>query len=170
MEALMAKSTPRQYPVFLSEEQRGELELVCKNGHSPAKKIRRAKVILLSDHNRSGGHLTRTQISELLNLHPNTVDRIRKEFVAQGVVPTIQRKVRTTPPRPPILDGAAEAKLIAICCSDPPEGRVHWTMELLAQTLRERQIVTQISSETVRRALKKRTETMEEAMLVCPGT
>lgn len=166
----MAKSRPNQYPVFLSEQQQAELQVVCKNGHASAKKIRRAKVILLSDHNRQGGHLTRTQIAELLNLHPNTVDRIRKEFTTQGVLPTIQRKVRKTPPRQPILDGAAEAQLIAICCSDPPEGRVHWTMELLAQTLRERQIVMQISAETVRRVLKKRTETVAKTTLVCPRT
>lgn len=166
----MAKSRPNQYPVFLSEQQQAELELVCKNGHSSAKKIRRAKVILLSDHNRPGGHLTRTQIGDLLDLHPNSVDRIRKEFATQGTLPAIQRKVRTTPPRQPILDGAAEAQLIAICCSDPPEGRVHWTMELLAQTLRERQIVTQISAETVRRVLKKRTQTMAKTTLVRPRT
>ena len=164
----MATSTPLKYPIYLSDQQRDELELVCRNGHSPAKKIRRAKVILLSDRNRDGGRLTRTQIAELVNIHPNTVDDIRKQFVLEGPDLTINRKVRSSPPHQPILDGAAEAQLIAICCSDPPEGRVHWTMGLLAETMMERRIVTQISSETVRRVLKKRTQALETAKLVRP--
>lgn len=162
----MAISTPLKYPIYLADDQRLELEEICKNGHSPAKKIRRAKVILLSDRNRVGGRISRTRIAELLQLHPNTVDEIRKQFVLEGPAPTVNRKVRKSPPRPPILDGAMEAQLVAICCSDPPEGRVCWTMQLLAETLRERRIVTQISAETVRRVLKKRTQAVEETMLV----
>lgn len=163
----MAKSTPLQYPVQLTSEQRCELELLCKNGHAPAKKIRRAKVVLLSDRHQSGGRLTRTQIAEQLGIHPNTVDDIRKQFVLEGTGPTLARKVRQTPPTQPILDGASEACLIAICCTEqPPAGRSEWTMELLAAELKSRKIVTKISAETVRRALKKRTQAVAEKIVV----
>jgi hypothetical protein len=89
-------------------------------------------------------------------MHLNTVARIRRCFVVEGEAPALDRKVRATPPTPPIFDGRAEAHLVAICCSGPPEGRTRWTLELLAAELVERRIVTQVSAETVRRVLKKR--------------
>ena len=160
MEAPMVRSTPNQYPVQLTDEQRERLEDICSNGHAPAKKIRHARVLLLSDRNSERGRRTRAEIADTLGMHINTVDRIRKRFVLEGEYPAINRKPREVPPRPPILDGRAEAHLIAICCGDPPEGRICWTMELLAQELTDRRIVTQISAETVRRALKKRVAAM----------
>lgn len=149
-------SAPNQYPVFLSEEQRQRLNDICRNGRAPAKKIRHAQVLLLSDRHRSGGRLTGGEIARTLEMHLNTVARIRRRFVLEGEIPALDRKRRQTPPTPPILDGHAEAQLIAICCSEPPEGRTCWTMQMLANTLLERRIVTQISAETVRRILKKR--------------
>lgn len=151
----MARSTPNQYPVVLTDEQRRNFSDICRNGHATAKKIRHAQLLLLSDHAREGGPLTRTQVGELLQMHPNSVDKIRKRFVLQGEAPALNRKPRETPPVAPILDGQAEAHLVAICCSDSPEGRVCWTMQLLANELVKRRIVTHISAETVRRALKK---------------
>jgi hypothetical protein len=150
-------STPNRYPVHLSDEQRERLSDVARNGRAPAKKILHAQVLLLSDRDRSGGHLSRTQIAELLGMHPNSVDRIRRLFAVEGEAPALDRKAREVPPRTPILDGRSEAHLAAICCSDPPEGRVAWTMELLADELVARRVVTRISAETVRRTLKKRT-------------
>jgi hypothetical protein len=151
----MARSTPNQYQIRLSSEVRQRLEELTRNGHAPAKKILHAQVLLLSDLNRPDGYQTRTQIAAVLGLHANTVDRIRKLFVLEGEVPALERKPRETPPRPPILDGRSEAQLIAICCSEPPAGRVRWTMELLANELTQRRIVMRISGETVRRTLKK---------------
>ena len=153
----MSCSTPHKFPVRLSADQRQRLEEICRNGHAPAKKIRHAQVLLLSDKNHQRGGRTRTEISETLGIHTNTVDRIRKRFVQEGEEPALNRKPRSAPPTPPILDGRGEAHLVAICCSDPPQGRTCWTMELLAQELMARKIVTRISAETVRRALKKRT-------------
>jgi len=152
----MARTTPNQYQVFLSDEQRERFEEICRNGHAAAKKIRHAQVLLLSDHNRPGGRLPGEQIAQTLGMHLNTVARIRKRFIQEGEMPALERKQRTTPPTQPIIDGRAEAHLIAICCSDPPEGRVCWTMQLLADALIQRRIVTQVSAETVRRVLKKR--------------
>lgn len=147
---------PNQYPVYLSNQQRQELEAVCRHGHAPAKKIQHARVLLLADHNRLDGHLVETEIAHMLGLHRNTVSRIRRRFVQQGMAPAVNRKIRQRPPVAPIVDGDVEAHLVALCCSDPPEGRSCWTMELLAKEMVKRKFVTRICDETVRRALKKR--------------
>jgi hypothetical protein len=151
----MAISTPNQYPVRLTAEQRERFEDICGNGHAPAKKIQHARLLLLSDHDRQGGAWSRTQIAEALGLHPNTVDKIRKRFVVDGEAPALERKVRSLPPRSPILDGHAEAHLIALCCGPAPEGHAAWTLQLLADEMVGRRIVTRISADTVGRALKK---------------
>jgi transposase len=154
-EANMKVSTPHQYPIVLSDEQRQRLEEITRNGHAPVKKVRHAQVLLLSDRHRPGGKRSRQQIADLLSMHVNTVDRIRKRMVLEGEAPAIERKVRATPPIPPKLDGQAEAHLVAICCSPPPAGRTRWTMQLLADELKQRRIVTYICAETVRKTLKK---------------
>lgn len=152
----MSQFAPNQYPILLTDEQRQRFEDICRNGHAPAKKIRHAQVLLLSDRNRPGGRMTGDQIAQMLGMHLNTVARIRKRFVQEGEAPALNRKPRQAPPTPPIIDGHAEAHLVAICCSDPPEGRTQWTMGLLAGEMVKRKIVTQVSAETVRRVLKKR--------------
>ncbi|NEO82615.1 MAG: helix-turn-helix domain-containing protein, partial [Moorea sp. SIO4G3] len=90
-----------------------------------------------------------------LNLHINTVGRIRKRFLEAGEAPALERKVRRHPPVDPIVDGEAEAHIIALCCSEPPDGRADWSLRLLTQEIKRRSIVTEISRETVRRTLKK---------------
>lgn len=151
----MAISTPNLYPVVLSPEQRSRLEDITRNGHAPAKKIRHAHVLLLSDGNRPDGRLIREQIAQRLGMHVNTVDRIRKCFVTQGEAPALERKPRATPPTPPKIDGQVEAHLIALCCGPAPQGRTRWTLTLLADELKRRGLVTHVCAETVRRALKK---------------
>jgi transposase len=151
----MAISTPNLYPVALSPEQRARLTEITRNGHAPAKKIRHAQVLLASDGNRPGGRLSRDQIAQQLSMHVNTVDRIRKRFVLEGEAPAINRKPRETPPVAPKIDGRVEAHLIAICCSKAPEGRTHWTLQMLANQLKARRLVTHVCAETVRKALKK---------------
>lgn len=151
----MAVSIPNLYPVMLSSEQRERLTDITRNGHAPVKKIRHAQVLLLSDGNRTGGRLTRDQIAEQLDMHVNTVDRIRKRFVTEGEAPALNRKPRATPPHPPKIDGRVEAHLVAICCSKAPEGRTYWTLQMLADELKQRRLVTTVCVETVRKALKK---------------
>ena len=151
----MAVSVPGQYPIRLSDSQRQRLEEITAHGHAPVRKVRHAQVLLLSDRARPGGRLPRTQIADLLGMHVNSVDRIRKRFGREGEVPALNRKPRLTPPTPPRLDGQGEAYLVAICCSAPPEGRTRWTLELLAEQLIKRQVVTHICAETVRKTLKK---------------
>jgi Homeodomain-like domain len=148
-------STPNLYPVRLEPGQRQALEELTRNGRAPAKKMRHAQVLLLSDHNRPGGKHTDVQIADALGMHVNTVAGVRKLFVTQGEQPALQRKPRLTPPVPPKIDGAVEAHIIAICTGPPPEGRARWTMELIAGELVRREVLTSISGEAVRRVLKK---------------
>jgi transposase len=151
----MAVSTPNLYPVVLTAEQRERLTDLTRNGHAPAKKIRHAQVLLLSDGDRPGGRLPRDRIAERLTMHVNTVDRIRKRFVTDGEAPALNRKPRAAPAVPPKIDGRVEAHLVAICCSRAPEGRTSWTLHLLADELKARKLVTSVCVETVRKALKK---------------
>lgn len=146
---------PNKYVVNLSEAARERLTDISKNGHAPAKKVLHARILLLADQNHADGGWTDQRIGEAMGVHPYSVARIRKKFVTQGEAPALNRKVRTTPPVPPKVDGEVEAHLVAICCSSPPEGHDRWTLQLLVDTLKERSIVTEISRETVRQALKK---------------
>ena len=151
----MAVSTPNLYPVVLNDEQRQRLEEITRNGRAPAKKIQHARVLLMSDRNRDRGPLTRSQIAELLGMHVNSVDRIRKRFVLEGEEPALNRKQRLTPPIAPKIDGHAEAFLVAVCCGPAPEGRTRWTLSLLAEELKKNRYVTSVCAETVRKTLKK---------------
>ena len=146
----------RRDKVFLSQEQRKRLEAISRNGQAPVKKVLHAQVILMSDEGKGAQRKwTDGDIANALNLHVNSVGRIRKRFLEKGEAPALERTVRRKPPIDPIVDGETEAQIIALCCSDPPEGRVHWSVRLLSQELKRRRIVTEISRETVRRTLKK---------------
>jgi hypothetical protein len=166
----MARSTPNQYPVVLSPQQRERLESITRVGSAPVSKVRHARVLLLSDGNRPGGRLTRDQIADALGMHVNSVGRLRKRFVLEGEEPALNRKVRAEPPTPKKIDGRAEAHLIATCCSKAPEGRTRWTLELLADELKRRGLVSSVSIETVRKTLKNRAAAVAEAVLVYSGT
>ena len=85
----------------------------------------------------------------------NSIERLRKQCHEMGPLETLERKKRVTPPRPAIIDGELEARLIAEACSEPPEGHARWTLRLLADRLVELDLVEDISYETVRVALKK---------------
>ena len=157
-------STPRKHGVRLTGEQRERLERLTRNGSDKAKRILHARVLLMSDEDHPLGRYADVAIAHALGLHANTVARVRRRFVEGGgnggadgdaVAAAVDRKSRLTPPTPPKLDGAAEAHLIAICCSPAPAGRVCWTMSLLAKELVGRKIVTSISREAVRLCLKK---------------
>src|SRR3954471_3968277 len=93
----MARSTPNQYPVELSGEQRERLGRLTRTGSAPVAKVRHARVLLLSDGGRVGGRLTRDAIAEALGMHVNTIDRLRKRSVLEGEEPALNRKVRAEP-------------------------------------------------------------------------
>ncbi len=146
----------RRNKIFLSQEQRERLEKISRNGQAPTKKILHAQILLMSDEGEGATRKwTDVEISEALNLHVNTVGRIRKQFLEQGEASALERKARSKPPVDPIVDGETEVQIIALYASDPPDGRAHWSVRLLTQELKRRTIVTKISRETVRRTLQK---------------
>lgn len=143
----------KRYVVRLTEEEREELMEVVSRGRGTAYRMRHANILLLAD--ADGPAWTDERIAEAFSAHSNTVRNLRQRFVEHGFEETLNRKKRLTPPCQPILDGRKEAELIALSCSEPPEGYKHWTLRLLADRLVELEIVEIISYETVRKALKK---------------
>jgi transposase len=152
---IMAISTPHLFPVHLTPDQREELEAVCSAGSAKARKIRRARVLLLCDRDRPGGKLPRRVVAQMTGVHVNSVNRICKRFCQEGPQTAIVRRPRENPPVPIKLDGKKEAQLVAICCGPAPQGRAHWTLKLLVDELVKQKIVVSIAPETVRRTLKK---------------
>lgn len=146
----------RRDKVHLTQAHREKLETISRNAYAAAKKILHARILLMCDE---GEHVRRRwtdeEIAEALQVHRNTVGRIRQRFLQKGEEPALNRQQRKTPPSAAIVDGVTEAQIIALCCSDPPQGRAEWTIRLLTSELKKRQIVTEISSSTVWRTLKK---------------
>lgn len=146
----------RREKVVLKVAQRENLEKISRNGYASAKKILHARILLMSDEGELAERKwTDEEIGEALQVHRNTVGRIRQRFLKKGEQPALERKLRKKPPTPPKVDGSTEAQIIALCCSDPPEGRAEWTIRLLTSELKKRQIITEISCSTVWRTLKK---------------
>ena len=112
--------------------------------------------------------MTDADISGALGVGMSTVERVRRRCVEEGIEASLNRKKQLRR-RQRILDGEGEARLIAMACGEPPDGRVRWTLRLLADQLVECEIVESISPETVRRVLKKRTQAVAEAELVHPA-
>lgn len=127
---------------------------MCRLQRTPASQLRRATLLLLADESQ-GASLCDRLIAERVGLCERQVVRIRQKYVRDGLSATLSRKVRATPPTPPKLDGQAEAQLVALCCSTPPEGRQRWTLQLLADELGRLEVVASVSPETVRKCLKK---------------
>ncbi|BAY76778.1 transposase [Nostoc linckia NIES-25] len=146
----------RSKKVLLNTEQRQKLESLSHNGYASAKKILHAQVLLMCDEGEDATKKwTDEQISLALNLHRNTVVRIRKRFLEQGEEPALNRRQRKTPPVRAKIDGHQQAQIIALCCSDPPTGQAHWSVRLLTQEIQKRNIITEISRQTVRNVLNK---------------
>jgi hypothetical protein len=145
----------RKLEVRLTPEQRERLEDITRNGNNSAMRIMHARVLLMSDEDHPQGRYKDAQIGRHLGVCEKTVARVRQTFVRRGEAVALERKARAAPPVPPKLDGAAEALLVAVCCSPPPQGRARWTLSLLAEELVSRRVVVSVCKETVRGALKK---------------
>ena len=143
----------KRYIVRLTEDERKGLKALVSKGRASARKIARAQVLLKVD--ADGSNWTDEQTAEAFGMRANTVRDIRQRFVEEGLERALDRKQPADPPRRRKLDGAGEARLIAMACGEPPEGRARWTLKLLAGQLVELAIVDGISHETVRQTLKK---------------
>ncbi len=148
------RATNDKLRVHLSLGQHAELEAICRSRRTPAAKLRRARILLLADESEGPG-LADHEIAKRVKLCERQVVRIRQKFVREGAIPTLNRKPRAVPAVPPKLDGKAEARLIALCCSTPPEGQQRWTLRRLVDALCRLRVVTSVCPETVRKCLKK---------------
>jgi len=143
----------KKYIVRLTEEERSQLKDLINKGKGPAYKIKHANILLNVDVD--GPNLSSVKIAKILHCHQNTVYNVKQRFVQQGLDAALNRKKQEKPSRQRKLDGAQEARLIAIACSNPPEGRAKWTLQMLADELVALKVVDSISDQTVRRTLKK---------------
>jgi hypothetical protein len=152
-EAVMVK-----YIVRLSALERVELEQLVSSGKAAARKLLHARILLLADVN--GQSETDEAISDTLGCGLRTVSRVREQLVSCGLDVAIARRPQPTRPDKVKIKGNVERRLVELACSDPPEGRCHWTLRLLGDELVTLGLVERISTETVRQALKKTTSSL----------
>ena len=145
----------KKYLVTLTADERTYLSELTRTGKTAAYKLTHARILLKADQAEGGPAWPDEPIAQALDVSVATIERLRQRFVEQGLEAALSRKKQDRPSRQPILDGAAEARLIALACSQPPKGRGRWTLRLLADRLVELEVVEAVSYETVRQTLKK---------------
>jgi transposase len=141
-----------KYVVRLTEDERQALEGLLSGKRVAADRALRARILLKADVD--GDSWSDTEIADAFDVGVSTVHRLRQRLVEDGLEAALSRRPLTTK-RPYKLDGAQEARLIAIACGPAPEGRARWTLRLLADKLVELEVVDSIGRETVRQTLKK---------------
>jgi transposase len=144
----------KKHRVLLSDNERTTLIERTTSGSAPARTITRARILLKADESTEGDAWTDRQIADALDVGVATVERLRKRYTERGAVGATEHK-RPEREYERSLDGAGEARLVQIACSEPPEGRDTWSMRLLASQMVELGHVESLSRETVRRTLKK---------------
>jgi hypothetical protein len=152
-----------KYRITLTAEERFGLEQLVSTGKAAARKLTHARILLLAD--TLGEDLSDEDIVGALGTSLRTVARVRQCLVTQSLLAALDRKAQ--PPRPDKIKirGDLEQKLIKVACSDPPQGRCHWTLQLLADEMVVLGLVDAVSTETVRKALKKTTSSLGSSRL-----
>lgn len=144
----------KRYKVSLTQEEREELRALVNKGQGQARRLRRARILLMADEAQEGGGFKDADIAKALNAQVRTVERTRQKCVQEGIEAALNH-TRPTKSRRKVLDGAAEARLVQLACSQAPDGRESWSMQLLADKLIQLEVVETVSCETVRTTLKK---------------
>ncbi len=147
----------KKFVVELSGDEREHLKAVISKGKAAATMILKARILLKTDQSPLGEGWTDDRICQALDSNESMVVRVRRQLVEEGMMAVLSRKKRKTPPIQPIFDGEAQARLIALACSEPPAGHARWSIRLLANKVVELEIVEQAHFNTVGRALKKTT-------------
>jgi transposase len=151
----MGKRGPAvKYVVRLDAVERQQLEGIIRTGRGAAYRLLKARILLKADVSTEGCGWDDAQIAEALETSLSTVYRTRRQLVEEGLEAALARKTQSTS-RPRIFDGEKEAKLIALACSEPPEGYARWSLRLLEKRVVELGIVDQASDSTIGRTLKK---------------
>lgn len=143
-----------KYTVMLTERERADLRTLIGQGTASARLLTHARILLKADQGEGGPAWSDVAIAGAVEVHPATVGRVRRSFVAHGLDAALNRKAprRVYQRR---IDGVAEAHLIALACGDPPAGRERWTLRLLADELVRLEVVDTVSYETVRQTFKQ---------------
>ena len=141
-----------RYKITLTEEERGQLETMTRSGK--AAKFVHARALLLCDAGPHGEPWKVADVAQALGVTTRTLEHLKQRFVEEGLAAALERKARSTPPKL-TYDGAFDARLTALACSAAPEGRVRWTVHLLAEKVVELKIAPTVSLMTVQRSLKK---------------
>ena len=146
--------TPR-YRVTLTEEERKKLKAISSKGKRAARTVLYARALLLLDAGEQGPKWIVAKVAEALGTTTRSLEHLKKQFVEEGITSALNRKKRVKPPREIQFGGEFEAHLLALACSEVPEGRQRWTVRLLAEKMVELQIVPCVSPMTVCNTLKK---------------
>ena len=145
----------KKYPVILTDAEREELKSLIAAGTAPARKLTHARILLKADQGPEGPGWIDERVADAVETSQPTVSRVRKQYFEEGLEAALNRRAPNRHYHRK-LDGEQEARLIALACSEPPEGQAHWSLRLLADKMVELEIVDEdISYQTVRRTLKK---------------
>ena len=145
----------KKYIVRLCREERQSLKSLVSSGKGPARMFARARILLKADVGEGGPGWSDEKIAEALDVTVQTIERVRKQLVEEGLEAVLRRRKYIQKVSRKKLDGDAEAHLIALACSESPEGYTRWSLRLLADRMVELGYVESISHEAVRRVLKK---------------
>lgn len=146
---------PTKHKVTLTEDQHAELHRLVRQTTIGVAKKRWATILLLANDAHPDGCQTDEHIADQVGISVRHLQRLRKRFAVHGLDATLVRSPRSDAGVPKVLDGPAEAHLVTLCCSTPPDGHDHWTLQLLCDELVRLQVVTHVCPETVRTCLKK---------------
>ena len=144
-----------RYRVTLTEEERKELKAISSKGKRAARTVLYARALLLLDAGEQCPKWIVAKVAEALGTTTRSLEHLKKQFVEEGITSALNRKKRVKPPREIQFGGEFEAHLLALACSEVPEGRQRWTVRLLAEKMVELQIVPSVSPMTVCNTLKK---------------
>ena len=159
-----------KYRVTLDAEERATLEQLVNVGKGAARKLIHARVLLLADTSQEEERPD-TDIVRSLGISLRTVERVRQRLVTEGFPAALDHRPQPARPGKVKIKGDVEQKLLQLACSDPPQGRCHWTLQLLADELVVLGLIEAISVETVRQALKKTTSSRGSwSRGACPPT
>lgn len=146
--------SPR-YRVTLTKEERKDLDALTHRGKTHARRFIHARALLLCDAGAEGPAWNVADVATALGVTSRSIEHLKKRFVEEGLEAALERRPREKPPREVTFDGAFEARLIALACSDAPEGHRRWTVRLLAEKAIELSFAASVSHMTVQRVLKK---------------
>ena len=145
----------KKYIVNLSKDERDTLKKLTTSGQGPARMFTRARILLKADQGKYGPNWGDAKISDALDVTIQTIERVRKQLVEEGLDAVLSRRQYIQKVSRKKIDGDVEAHLVALSCSEPPEGFARWTLRLLANKIVELGYVENISHEAIRQTLKK---------------